>query len=97
MDEKFVVSTQVLHSFVEPTVGTYGNLERNQVYGAGFGDVDLSLVKTTPIYKERVSAQFRVDPATFGQSTSTIGIQEGAPGIGSAAPYKTRLAMKILF
>ncbi|MBW4038305.1 MAG: TonB-dependent receptor [Acidobacteria bacterium] len=103
-------------SFVEPTVGTYGNLRRNQVYGPGFGDVDLSLVKTTPIYKDRVSAQFRVemfnvlnrinlsppnnslgDGSTFGQSTSTIGVQEGAPGIGSGEPYNTQLAMKILF
>jgi hypothetical protein len=49
------------NSFAVPTYGTYGNLRRNQVYGPGFGDVDLSLLKNTPIYKERVTAQFRVD------------------------------------
>jgi hypothetical protein len=104
------------NSFVVPADGTYGNLGRNQVVGPGFGDVDLSLVKNVPLYKDRIRAQFRVemfnvfnrtnlsppnnslgDGSTFGQSTSTIGIQEGAPGIGAGEPYNTQLAMKILF
>jgi hypothetical protein len=33
----------------------------------------------------------------FGQSTSTIGLSYGAPGIGSGEPYNTQLALKILF
>jgi outer membrane receptor protein involved in Fe transport len=49
------------NSFVAPTYGTYGNLSRNQVIGPGFGDVDLSLIKNTPLYKDRVRAQFRVE------------------------------------
>ena len=49
------------NSFAVPDLGTYGNLRRNQIYGPGFEDVDLSLVKNTPIYKERVTAQFRVE------------------------------------
>ena len=49
------------NSFVVPAPATYGNLGRNQVIGPGFGDVDLSLIKNTPIYKERVTAQFRVE------------------------------------
>ena len=49
------------NSFVTPTYGTYGNLSRNQVIGPGFGDVDLSLIKNTPLYKNRVHAQFRVE------------------------------------
>ncbi len=49
------------NSFVEPELGTYGNMSRNQVVGPGFGDVDLSLLKNFPIYKERVHAQFRVE------------------------------------
>lgn len=48
-------------SFAVPASGTYGNLRRNQVVGPGFGDTDLSLIKNTPIYKERVTAQFRVE------------------------------------
>jgi len=34
---------------------------------------------------------------SFGESTSTIGIQYDAPGIGSGEPYNTQLALKILF
>ena len=49
------------NSFAVPAAGTYGNLGRNQVVGPGFGDVDLSLLKNIPIYKERVRAQFRVE------------------------------------
>jgi hypothetical protein len=49
------------NSFAVPASGAYGNLRRNQVVGPGFGDVDMSLIKNTPIYKERVSAQFRVE------------------------------------
>jgi hypothetical protein len=49
------------NSFTVPTPATYGNLGRNQVIGPGFGDVDLSLLKNIPIYKERVHAQFRVE------------------------------------
>ena len=48
-------------SFSVPDNATYGNLARNQVVGPGFGDVDLSLIKNTPLYKERVHAQFRVE------------------------------------
>ena len=108
------------NSFFVPASGSYGNLGRNQVIGPGFGDVDLSLIKNLPIYKERVHAQFRVemfnvfnrtnlaqpngnnpniggDGPLFGASTSTIGIQYGAPGIGSGEPYNTQLALKIIF
>jgi hypothetical protein len=48
-------------SFSVPGLGTYGNLGRNQIYGPGFEDVDMSLLKNIPIYKERVHAQFRVE------------------------------------
>jgi hypothetical protein len=104
------------NSFAVPTYGSYGNMSRNQVIGPGFGDVDLSLIKNTFIYKERVNAQFRVEMfnvfnrinlaqpinnlgygSLFGQSTSTIGVSYGAPGIGSGEPYNTQLALKIIF
>jgi hypothetical protein len=49
------------NSFSVPTSGSYGNLARNQVTGPGFGDVDLSLLKNVPVYKERVRAQLRVE------------------------------------
>jgi hypothetical protein len=49
------------NSFVVPAYGSYGNLRRNQVTGPGFGDVDMSLVKTTPISGDRVKLQLRVE------------------------------------
>jgi outer membrane receptor protein involved in Fe transport len=108
------------NSFSTPALGTYGNLRRNAIYGPGFEDVDLSLLKNIPIYKERVHAQFRVEmfnifnrinlaqpivnyadgtppSGPFGQSTSTIGVSYGSPGIGSGEPFNTQLALKIIF
>ena len=103
-------------SFTTPPLGTYGNLGRNQITGPGFGDVDLSLIKNVPLYKERVHAQLRVEMfnilnrvnlaqpngnnssgGSFGESTSTIGVSYGAPGIGAGEPYNTQLAAKIIF
>jgi hypothetical protein len=45
--------------FSAPT-NSFGNLGRNSLYGPGFSDVDLSLIKTTKI-TERMSVQFHVD------------------------------------
>jgi hypothetical protein len=47
-------------AFAEPTTSPYGDLRRNQIYGPGFSDVDLSVFKNIPI-TERVKAQFRVE------------------------------------
>jgi hypothetical protein len=47
-------------AFALPAAGTYGNTERNQFYGPGFGSFDFSVFKNTPI-TERVSTQFRVE------------------------------------
>lgn len=49
------------NSFAVPGLGTYSNLGRDQIYGPGFEDVDLSLLKNIPLYGERVHAQFRVE------------------------------------
>jgi hypothetical protein len=46
--------------FTTPTPGTYGNLQRDNFYGPGFGAVDLSLFKHTPV-SERVMSEFRVE------------------------------------
>jgi Carboxypeptidase regulatory-like domain len=52
-------------AFATPSVngvakGAYGNLRRNQVYGPGFEDVDLSVFKNTKIW-ERVTLQLRAE------------------------------------
>ncbi len=60
----------VSHSYVQwinpavfstPAYGTYGNLRRNQIPGPGFSDVDLSFLKNSPIWGDRVRSQFRVE------------------------------------
>jgi hypothetical protein len=47
-------------AFAQPADGTFGNLPRNFLYGPGFSDVDLSVIKNTKI-TERINAQFRVE------------------------------------
>jgi hypothetical protein len=90
-----------------------GNLRRNQIYGPGFSDVDLSVFKTFPI-TERVRAQFRVElfnvfnrvnlasgvGATSpgsGVIADTIGDFNGAPGIGPGEAFNMQLGLKLIF
>ena len=47
-------------AFVNPPAGTFGTSPRNGYCGPGFGDVDFSVVKNTPI-TERVKVQFRIE------------------------------------
>ena len=100
------------NSFVIPSSGI-GNLRRNQIYGPGFSDVDLSVFKNIPI-TERVRAQFRIEffnafnrinlasgvGATGpggGVIADTIGDFNGAPGIGPGEAFNMQLGLKILF
>ncbi len=90
-----------------------GNLRRNQIYGPGFSDVDLSVFKNIPI-TERVKAQFRVELFNVfnrinlasgvgatgpgsGVIADTIGDFNGAPGIGPGEAFNMQLGLKILF
>jgi len=90
-----------------------GDLRRNQIYGPGFGDFDLSVLKNFPI-TERVKAQFRVEMFNLfnrinlasgvgatspgnGNITDTIGDFNGAPGIGPGEAFNMQLGLKILF
>jgi hypothetical protein len=47
-------------AFVNAPAGTFGNTGRNAYLGPGYGDVDLSVFKNTPI-GERITTQFRVE------------------------------------
>jgi outer membrane receptor protein involved in Fe transport len=76
------------NSFAVPTLGTYGNLGRNQVVGPGFGDVDLSVLKNTPLYKERVRAQFRVEMFNLFKRTN-LAQPLANLGYGSAFGWST--------
>jgi hypothetical protein len=90
-----------------------GDLRRNQIYGPGFSDVDLSVLKNIPI-TERIKAQFRIEMFnTFnrinlasgvgatspgnGIINDTIGDFNGAPGIGPGEAFNMQLGLKILF
>ena len=75
------------NSFAVPASGTYGNLGRNEIYGPGFGDVDLSLLKNFPIYKERVHAQFRVEMFNvFNRTNLASPAYSASPSIGGNGP-----------
>lgn len=90
-----------------------GNLRRNQIYGPGFSDLDLSVLKNIPI-TERVKAQFRIEMFNVfnrvnlasgvgatspgsGIINDTIGDFNGAPGIGPGEAFNLQLGLKILF
>jgi len=100
-------------AFAKPAAGTFGDIGRDALYGPGFGSVDFSLFKKTPI-TERISAEFRVEifnlfnrtnwanpNATFSSSSFgqlTSTFSNGsAPGLGVGEPRNTQLALKILW
>ncbi len=49
-----------LNAFQDPTAGTFGTSRRNNYYGPGYSDVDLSVFKNTKI-GERVTIQLRAE------------------------------------
>jgi hypothetical protein len=79
-----------------PTYGVYGNEKRDQYYGPGFGDVDFSLFKETPI-TEKVNTEFRIEcfnlvnqanfanPSVSNISSGTFGVLTNTRN-GSSAP-----------
>ena len=99
-------------AFSAPTSG-YGNARRDMVYGPGFGDVDFSLFKHTPI-TERVMTEFRVEvfnianQANFANPSGTISSStfgtltqtrngSSAPGLGQGEPRNVQFALKVSF
>ena len=52
--------TSAASAFALPAAGTYGTMARNQIYGPGYGDVDLSVFKNFKI-TERFIVQFRTE------------------------------------
>jgi hypothetical protein len=94
------------------TTNPAGNVRRNQYYGPGFADVDLSVIKNIPI-KERVTIQLRAEMFNLfnrinlasgagsvgsnGYVSDTIGDFNGAPGLGPGEPFNMQLVGKIIF
>jgi hypothetical protein len=91
----------------------YGNERRNAVTGPGFGTVDISLFKRTPI-TERISTELRAEifnianQANFANpsgtlSSSSFGVLNStrngssAPGLGYGEPRNMQFAFKVSF
>jgi hypothetical protein len=99
-------------AFVAAAAGSPGNLGRNAFAGAGFADIDLSVIKNIPV-TERVRVQLRADMFNLtnrinlasgagsvnsdGTVRDTIGDFNGAPGIGPGEPFNMQLVGKIIF
>ena len=94
------------------TVTGPGDVRRNEFYGPGFSDVDLSVIKNIPV-TERFRVQLRADMFnvfnrinlftgagsvdSHGTIRDTEGDSQGAPGIGPGEPFNMQLAVKIIF
>lgn len=105
-------------TFTSPQTGTatcycYGNARRDSIYGPGFGDVDFSLFKRTPI-TERVQSELRAElynianQANFANPSATISSSSygiltqtrngsSAPGLGQGEPFNVQFALKLTF
>ena len=102
-------------AFVSPsaTCACYGNVSRDSVYGPGFGDIDLSFFKVTPI-TERVNVELRAEiynianQANFANPSGTVTSSSfgtltqtrngsSAPGLGQGEPRNMQFALKFSF
>jgi hypothetical protein len=100
-------------AFAKPATGSFGNIGRDALYGPGFGSVDFSVFKKTPI-TERISAELRVEifnlfnrtnwaNPNVSLSSSSFGqltstfSNGSAPGLGVGEPRNTQVALKILW
>jgi hypothetical protein len=91
----------------------YGNATRDMSYGPGYGDVDFSVFKHTPI-TEKVMSEFRVEifnianQANFANPSGTVTSSSfgaltqtrngsSAPGLGQGEPRNIQFALKLSF
>ncbi len=100
-------------AFAKPAPGTFGNLGRDAIYGPGFGSVDFSVFKKTPI-TERIGTELRVEVlnlfnrANWANPTASLTSASfgqltqtrngaSAPGLGFGEPRNVQLALKVTF
>jgi len=93
-----------------PTAGTYGNVGRDTFTGPGLSEVDLSVLKSTPV-SERVNLQFRAEffnilnhanfgtPNTvvFSSASSTAAPTAGLITSTSTTSRQIQFGLKLLF
>jgi hypothetical protein len=82
---------------------TLGNSSRNPVRGPGYRDVDLALIKRTPLGQGRTTLEFRVEAFNL-TNTPPLGAPNGvlgSPGFGSITsagdPRVIQLGLKAIF
>lgn len=94
------------------TTNPAGDVGRNEFYGPGFADVDLSVFRVFSM-KERLKLQLRAEMfnvfnrinlasgagsvGSNGVVGDTIGDFNGAPGLGPGEPFNLQIAAKIIF
>ncbi len=96
-------------AFTLPAAGTFGNLGRNTVYGPGFANVDVSLLKSTKIGETR-NLEFRAEffnipnHPNFAQPSSTFNtssfgqiFQTFGATLGLGTSRQIQLALKLNF
>lgn len=100
-------------AWTAPASGTFGNERRDSIIGPGFGDVDLSFVKVTPV-TERIRTELRAEIFNFANqanfanpsgtlSSSSFGVlsatrySSSAPGLGQGEPRNIQFAFKVSF
>jgi hypothetical protein len=100
-------------AFAKPAAGTYGNMGRDALYGPGFGSVDFSVFKRTPI-TERIGTELRVEifnifnrtnwanpntTFTSGSFGQLTATKNGTTGagLGFGEPRNTQLSLRITF
>jgi len=97
-----VSSTGVLH---------LGNMPRNLIYGPGFNDVDLSLIKNVNLVgpsrvQLRVEVFYLFNTANFGQPGRTAALNSSSFGVipntrfptgDSGSARQVQFALKVLF
>ena len=82
---------------------TLGNGSRNPVRGPGYRNVDLALIKRTPLGRGRTTLELRVEAFNL-TNTPPLGAPNGvlgAPGFGSITsagdPRVVQLGLKVIF
>jgi len=70
-------------SFNDNVVQGYGTAPRNVLRGPGRTNLDLSLAKVTPLYRERITLELRVDAFNLFNHTEFQNLDNNAQDLGS--------------
>jgi len=89
-------------AFTQATLGTFGDVGRNSLYGPGYGDVDSSIFKDL-FQESRVHAQFRAEAfntfnrANFNNPSSSVSSGTFGQITGANSPRVLQFGLKLMF